>query len=158
MSPNNKLGIIKNSNIKEPKIDFKINHQQKTTVKTLTHVQSALAQKYPNITNNQQSLKKLNSLNNINDNSTEKNSILTSKQDNNRASFEEKKTNINFNEKGFNFISNNKSFSPKKLISHLSPNVQILQHSVEQFYEKNNPEKYDLNEMINNFQKYIKGY
>ena len=159
ISPINKLG-----NIKEPKIDFKILPSKNTIVKSLTRIQSAFSPKYPNISGHRKSLTNSNSLNLINNNSSEKNSFLKSKANNNKASFEEDKTNTNYKnkilnkEKGFIYNSKNNIFTPKKLRTYLSPNVQILQHSVEQFNENNNTEKNDLNGIINNLQKYIKGY
>ena len=160
ISPINKLG-----NINEPKIDFKILPSKNTTVKSLTRIQSAFSPKYPNISSHQKSLTNSNSLNLINNNSTEKNSFLKSKPNKNKASFEEDKANTTFKnkilqkEKSIIYNSNNIIFAPKKIRTNLSPNVQILQHSVDQFNENNNNhEKNDLNGIINNLQKYIKGY
>ena len=160
ISPINKLG-----NINEPKIDFKILPSKNTTVKSLTRIQSAFSPKYPNISSHRKSLTNSNSLNLINNNSTEKNSFLKSKPNKNKASFEEDKANTTFKnkilqkEKSIIYNSNNIIFAPKKIRTNLSPNVQILQHSVDQFNENNNNhEKNDLNGIINNLQKYIKGY
>ena len=90
---------------------------------------------------------------------------MKSKPNKNKASFEEDKANTTFKnkilqkEKSIIYNSNNIIFAPKKIRTNLSPNVQILQHSVDQFNENNNNhEKNDLNGIINNLQKYIKGY
>ena len=157
VSTKNKFTTINDNNIIESKKNSKIYFPKKTTVKNLTRIQSAFTPKYPSIPNFRPSLKNnSNSSNNIKYiDSTEKN---ITKIDNNKTSFEEDKmNNINKNSKGFTYNSLNKNFYPNKLKSHLSPNVKILQHSVEKFSE-NNGDANNITGMINNLQKYINGY
>ena len=157
VSTKNKFTTINDNNIIESKKNSKIYFPKKTTVKNLTRIQSAFTPKYPSIPNFRPSLKNnSNSSNNIKYiDSTEKN---ITKIDNNKTSFEEDKmNNITKNSKGFTYNSLNKNFYPNKLKSHLSPNVKILQHSVEKFSE-NNGDANNITGMINNLQKYINGY
>ena len=160
VSTKNKFTTINDNNIIESKKNSKIYFPKKTTVKNLTRIQSAFTPKYPNIPNVRPSLKNnSNSLNNINYiDSTEKNSFTKTKIDNNKTSFEEDKmNNIYKNSKGFTYNSLNKNIKENKIKSHLSPNVKILQHSVEKFPE-NNGEANDITGIIYNLQKYIGGY
>ena len=160
----NKFTIIDDNNIIGSKKNSKIYFNKKTTVKNLSRIQSAFTPKYPSITNYRPSLKNSNSLNNINNinsiDSSDKNSIYVTKvnNNNNKTSFEEDKiNNIIKNSKGFVFNSISQNFNSHKIKSHLSPNVKILQHTVEHFNE-NNMEANDLTGMINNLQKYINEY
>ena len=141
---NNKIVSNKNSTIYFSK---------KATVKSLARVQSAFSFEYPNISNSQPLLKMSNSLNNINIDSQDKNSFYISKIIKSKSTLEEDKmintTKISNLKKTIN-ISN-------KYKNHLSPNVTILQHSVEHLYE-NSKEANDLTGMISNLQKYINGY
>ena len=128
-----------NNNVIESKKNSQIFFAKKTTVKNLVRIQSALTQKYPTISNNQKSLKRQDSLN--------------------KKSLEEEKMNNIFKnknlikEKGVIYISNNKNLATR---SPISPNVKILQHSVEPF--NNNFELNDITGMVANLQKYINGF
>ena len=121
--------------------------QKKTTVKNLVRIQSSLTPKYPEIIN---PIKKSNS-------------IIISSQNNNKTTLEEDKNNTNKKNKLIKkepiyvYFSYNKNKRNNNLRSHLSPNVKILQHSVENFYE-NNSETKNLADMVDNLQKYISGY
>ena len=120
---------------------------KKTTVKNLVRIQSSLTPKYPEIIN---PIKKSNS-------------IIISSQNNNKTTLEEDKNNTNKKNKLIKkepiyvYFSYNKNKRNNNLRSHLSPNVKILQHSVENFYE-NNSETKNLADMVDNLQKYISGY
>ena len=120
---------------------------KKTTVKNLVRIQSSLTPKYPEIIN---PIKKSNS-------------IIISSQNNNKTTLEEDKNNTNKKNKSIKkepiyvYFSYNKNKRNNNLRSHLSPNVKILQHSVENFYE-NNSETKNLADMVDNLQKYISGY
>ena len=120
---------------------------KKTTVKNLVRIQSSLTPKYPEIIN---PIKKSNS-------------IIISSQNNNKTTLEEDKNNTNKKNKPIKkepiyvYFSYNKNKRNNNLRSHLSPNVKILQHSVENFYE-NNSETKNLADMVDNLQKYISGY
>ena len=120
---------------------------KKTTVKNLVRIQSSLTPKYPKIIN---PIKKSNS-------------IIISSQNNNKTTLEEDKKNTNKKNKPIKkepiyvYFSYNKNKRNNNLRSHLSPNVKILQHSVENFYE-NNSETKNLADMVDNLQKYISGY
>ena len=120
---------------------------KKTTVKNLVRIQSSLTPKYPKIIN---PIKKSNS-------------IIISSQNNNKTTLEEDKNNTNKKNKLIKkepiyvYFSYNKNKRNNNLRSHLSPNVKILQHSVENFYE-NNSETKNLADMVDNLQKYISGY
>ena len=120
---------------------------KKTTVKNLVRIQSSLTPKYPEIIN---PIKKSNS-------------IIISSQNNNKTTLEEDKKNTNKKNKPIKkepiyvYFSYNKNKRNNNLRSHLSPNVKILQHSVENFYE-NNSETKNLADMVDNLQKYISGY
>lgn len=120
---------------------------KKTTVKNLVRIQSSLTPKYPEIIN---PIKKSNS-------------IIISSQNNNKTTLEEDKNNTNKKNKLIKkepiyvYFSYNKNKRNNNLGSHLSPNVKILQHSVENFYE-NNSETKNLADMVDNLQKYISGY
>ena len=147
ISPKSKFSTINDNNIIESKKNSKIYFTKKTTVKNLSRIQSAFTPKYPNI-NNRPSLKNSNSLNNINN-------IDSSEKNNNKTSFEEDKMNNTYKT---NIINKGLMYNPyNKIKGHLSPNVKILQHSVEHLYE-NNKEADNLTGMINNLQKYINGY
>ena len=120
---------------------------KKTTVKNLVRIQSSLTPKYPEIIN---PIKKSNS-------------IIISSQNNNKTTLEEDKNNTNKKNKPIKkepiyvYFSYNKNKRNNNLRSHLSPNVKLLQHSVENFYE-NNSETKNLADMVDNLQKYISGY
>ena len=120
---------------------------KKTTVKNLVRIQSSLTPKYPEIID---PIKKSNS-------------IIISSQNNNKTTLEEDKNNTNKKNKLIKkepiyvYFSYNKNKRNNNLRSHLSPNVKILQHSVENFYE-NNSETKNLADMVDNLQKYISGY
>lgn len=120
---------------------------KKTTVKNLVRIQSSLTPKYPEIIN---PIKKSNS-------------IIISSQNNKKTTLEEDKNNTNKKNKLIKkepiyvYFSYNKNKRNNNLRSHLSPNVKILQHSVENFYE-NNSETKNLADMVDNLQKYISGY
>ena len=120
---------------------------KKTTVKNLVRIQSSLTPKYPEIID---PIKKSNS-------------IIISSQNNNKTTLEEDKNNTNKKNKSIKkepiyvYFSYNKNKRNNNLRSHLSPNVKILQHSVENFYE-NNSETKNLADMVDNLQKYISGY
>ena len=120
---------------------------KKTTVKNLVRIQSSLTPKYPELIN---PIKKSNS-------------IIISSQNNNKTTLEEDKNNTNKKNKLIKkepiyvYFSYNKNKRNNNLRSHLSPNVKILQHSVENFYE-NNSETKNLADMVDNLQKYISGY
>ena len=120
---------------------------KKTTVKNLVRIQSSLTPKYPEIIN---PIKKSNS-------------IIISSQNNNKTTLEEDKKNTNKKNKPIKkepiyvYFSYNKNKRNNNLRSHLSPNVKILQHSVENFYG-NNSETKNLADMVDNLQKYISGY
>ena len=120
---------------------------KKTTVKNLVRIQSSLTPKYPEIIN---PIKKSNS-------------IIISSQNNNKTTLEEDKNNTNKKNKPIKkepiyvYFSYNKNKRNNNLRNHLSPNVKILQHSVENFYE-NNSETKNLADMVDNLQKYISGY
>ena len=138
-TPKSKPSTMDNNNVIESKKNSQIFFAKKTTVKNLVRIQSALTQKYPTISNNQKSLKRQDSLN--------------------KTSLEEEKMNNIFKnknikkEKGVIYISNNKNLATR---SPISPNVKILQHSVEPF--NNNFELNDITGMVANLQKYINGF
>jgi hypothetical protein len=120
---------------------------KKTTVKNLVRIQSSLTSKYPDIIN---PIKKSNS-------------IIISSQNNNKTSLEEDKANTNRNNKAIKkeptyvYFSYNKNMRNNISRSNLSPNVKILQHSVEHFYSGGSETK-NLADMVDNLQKYISGY
>lgn len=138
-TPKSKPSTMDNNNVIESKKNSQIFFAKKTTVKNLVRIQSALTPKYPTISNNQKSLKRQDSLN--------------------KTSLEEEKMNNIFKnkniikEKGVIYISNNKNLATR---SPISPNVKILQHSVEPF--NNNFELNDITGMVANLQKYINGF
>ena len=145
ISPKSKFTSINDLNINriESKNNSRIFLTKKTTVKSLTRIQSALTPKYPNISNSRNSLKNSNSLNALNMD--------------HKTTFEEDKmsnTNKNHNlNSGFIYNSHN------RIKSYLSPNVRILQqHSVEHLYENKKKGNNDFTGMINNLTKYINGY
>ena len=154
-----KFTIVNDNNVIESKKNSKIYFTKKPTVKSLSRIQSSSTPKYPNISNNRPSLKSSNSLNNINKiDSLDKKSIYIPKLNSNKTISEEDKTNnTNRKNKGFYYNSMNNIYNSNRLQSHLSPNVKILKHSVENFND-NNIEANDLTGMINNLQKYINGY
>ena len=149
--PQSKLTSSKDNKQSETlKTNSNIYFMKKTTVKNLARIQSAISpKKYPDIFD---SIPKSNSL------------ILSSQNNdkNNKSSLEEYKNNKNKKknklintDQSYVYFSYNKNKGIYNLRSYLSPNVKILQHSVEQ--NDNNTETKNLVEMVDTLQKYIKG-
>ena len=119
---------------------------KKTTVKNLVRIQSALSSKYPDVFNQ---IKKSDSL------------VQSSPTINNQTALEvdkgtntKKKIKLINKEPTYVYFSYNKNKRNNSLRSHLSPNVKILRHSVEQY--DNNSETKNLVNMVDTLQKYIK--
>ena len=126
------------------KTNSNIYYMKKTTVKNLVRIQSAISpKKYPDIFNQMQ---KSNNDNNKNNN---KSSFEDDKKINNK-----KKNKLINSEQSYVYFSYNKNKRNYNLRSYLSPNVKILQHSVENY--NNKIEKKNLVEMVDTLQKYIK--
>ena len=146
--PKSKLiSNVDNKHSETVKTNSNIYFMKKTTVKNLVRIQSAISpNKYPDLLNQ---IQKSNSL------------ILSSQNNEKNKSFEEDKKNNNKKknklmntEQAYVYFSYNKNKRNNNLRSYLSPNVKILQHSVEQF--DNNAETKSLVEMVDTLQKYIK--
>ena len=132
------------------KTNSNIYFMKKTTVKNLVRIQSAISpNKYPDILNQ---IPKSNSLilSSLNNNKNNKSSLEEDKNTKNK-----KKNKLINTEQTYVYFSYNKNKRNYNLRSYLSPNVKILQHSIEKY--DNNSETKNLVEMVDTLQKYIKG-
>ena len=141
-----KLILAEHQPLETIKSNSNIFFNKKTTVKNLVRIQSALSSKYPDVFNQ---IKKSDSL------------VQSSPTINNQTALEvdkgtntKKKIKLINKEPTYVYFSYNKNKRNNSLRSHLSPNVKILRHSVEQ-YDNNNSETKNLVNMVDTLQKYI---
>ena len=153
-----KIGSKKNS---------KIYYPPKTTVKSLTRVQSALISKskFPYIVNHYQSSQNITKMTNILSKTNNNRHDSTSIEEDKLSNSLKNNSNKNTNNKDVYHVSEDKKYKTFKLKCNVSPNVRILQqHGIDQFYENDNnfnhrnSEADNFKGMISNLQKYISGY
>ena len=170
---NNSIGNIY-QNIIESKKNSKIYYPQNNTKKAFPRTQSAIRSRFPNLNYHLNHLNKkqqtirpsssssnIFSSRNIDNQKLDKNSNINTKATNQNILFEDNNRNIKMkNKKNINDINSEIYFAPSfasfksnKIKTNLSPNVQALQHGVQQIYDNIYPDKNNQNYNIENIKK-----